>query len=131
MCTRAKYALAITDKMLDTLGDDLGSGYDIGCAFAATLKSSPLLREKARSSRLRMLVPAFHGHAHNRACQLGWHPLYIPGVGLEDFETCERVFSQSNHLAAITRHASGFHRHQAIEEWAAFWDEDKYANVGE
>lgn len=55
--------------------------------------------------------------------------MYIPGAGLEDFETCERVFSQSNGLARGTRHASGFHRIQALEEYFKFWDEDKYAHL--
>jgi len=106
-------------------------GYDIGCAFASTINSSVLLCDQAKLKHLQMLVPAFHGHAHNCACQLSWHPLYIPGVGLEDFETAERIFSQSNHLAATTHHASAFHRHQAIEEWATFWYQDKYANLSE
>lgn len=56
--------------------------------------------------------------------------MYIPGIGLEDFETCERLFSISNGLARGTRHASPFHRYQAIEEFFRFWDEDKYANLG-
>ncbi|KAF8578460.1 hypothetical protein K439DRAFT_1638825 [Ramaria rubella] len=125
----AKYGLAITDKILEALGDNIGEGDDIGCAFASTVNSSILLGDKACQRHLRMIVLAFHGHAHNRSCQLSWHPLYIPGLGLEDFETCERVFLQSNHLAAVTWHTSAFHCHQAIEEWAGFWDEDKYANL--
>lgn len=42
-------------------------------------------------------------------------------------EGCEHVFSSSNELARSTRHASPFHRHQAIEQHFSFWDEDKYA----
>jgi hypothetical protein len=55
--------------------------------------------------------------------------MYISGVGLEDFETCERLFSISNALARGTRHASAFHQYQAIEEFFLFWDQDKYANL--
>ena len=76
-------------------------------------------------------VPTFHGHAHNQACQLCWHPLYIASTGLKDFETSECVFSLSNVLASGTHHASAFHWHQAIEQHFAFWDEDKYANLSE
>ncbi|KAF8503855.1 hypothetical protein BU17DRAFT_19906, partial [Hysterangium stoloniferum] len=50
-----------------------------------------------------------YGHAYCRLCQIDWHPSYIQGSGLEDFETCERVFSRSNALASSTRHASVFH----------------------
>ncbi|TDL13895.1 hypothetical protein BD410DRAFT_696918, partial [Rickenella mellea] len=70
---------------------------------------------------------AFHGHSHNRGCQVDYHPLYVEGMGRADAEGCERVFSASNAVAAGTRHSSKFHRHQAIEEHFAFWDEDKYA----
>jgi len=56
--------------------------------------------------------------------------MYIPGTGLEDFETCERVFSQSNALASGICHASTFHHYQAIEEYFGFWDEEKYFMLG-
>jgi hypothetical protein len=55
--------------------------------------------------------------------------LYIKGTGHSDGEGCEHVFSSSNDLARGTRHATRFHRHQAIEEHFTFWDQDKYANL--
>ncbi|KAF8220091.1 hypothetical protein L208DRAFT_1335769 [Tricholoma matsutake] len=75
------------------------------------------------------MVGAFRGHAHNRACQLEWHPLYIKGTGHSNGEGCEHVFASSNDLARGTHHASCFHCHQAIEEHFMFWDQDKYANL--
>ncbi|KAG2140768.1 hypothetical protein BD769DRAFT_1626225 [Suillus cothurnatus] len=75
------------------------------------------------------MVGAFHGHAHNRMCQLDWHPMYITGTGHSEGEGCEHVFSASNALACGTRHASKFHRHQMIEQHFAFWNDDKYANL--
>ncbi|KAK7040678.1 hypothetical protein VNI00_009584 [Paramarasmius palmivorus] len=76
------------------------------------------------------VVPAFHGHAHNRKCQVNWHPQYMDGVGLEDFEECERTFSRSNNLAAVTRLSTPFHRRQEILEHFSFHSEDKLANSG-
>ncbi|KAG1848223.1 hypothetical protein F4604DRAFT_1594025 [Suillus subluteus] len=73
------------------------------------------------------MVGAFHGHAHNRRCQIDWHPMYIDGTGYMEGEGCEHVFSSSNELARSTRHANPFHRHQSIEQHFSFWDEDKYA----
>ncbi|KIK21693.1 hypothetical protein PISMIDRAFT_103621 [Pisolithus microcarpus 441] len=72
------------------------------------------------------MVGAFHGHTHNRLCQLGWHPMYIEGTGNMEGEGCEHVFSAFNELAQSTRHATWFHRHQAIEQHIAFWNQDKY-----
>ncbi|KAG1719913.1 hypothetical protein EDB19DRAFT_1898598 [Suillus lakei] len=85
----------------------------------------------AQSLALRMMVGAFHGHAHNRKCQLNWHPMFITGTGHTEGEGCEHIFSSSNELAWSTRHASAFHQHQSIEEHFTFWDADKYAALAE
>ncbi|KAM6494952.1 hypothetical protein JOM56_009575 [Amanita muscaria] len=53
------------------------------------------------------------------------------GTGHSEGDGCEHVFSSSNDLARTTRHATRFHRHQAIEEHFKFWDEDKYANLSQ
>ncbi|KAJ6617355.1 hypothetical protein B0H10DRAFT_2434508 [Mycena sp. CBHHK59/15] len=124
-----KYPLAIVKQLLDQYGADIGLGYDIMCAFFKTLSRSSL-GAKVTAMRLRGVVPAFHGHAHNRACQIGWHPLYVDGVGLEDFEECERTFALSNHLASTTRLATTFHRQQQIDEHFQFQDLDKHAASG-
>ncbi|KAJ7119405.1 hypothetical protein C8R44DRAFT_624749 [Mycena epipterygia] len=124
-----KYPLAMVKWMLDHYGGDIGLGYDIMCAFWKTLKRSSL-GAKVTAMRWQGVVPAFHGHAHNRPCQIGWHPVYVDGVGLEDFEECEHTFSLSNHLAASTRLATTFHRQQQINEHFQFHDQDKHAASG-
>ncbi|KIJ28781.1 hypothetical protein M422DRAFT_91237, partial [Sphaerobolus stellatus SS14] len=113
---RAKYPLAITSKLIGLFGSDIAVGYDIGCAFASTIASSPLIGSKAKEADVSFFVPTFHKHAHNRGCQVCWHPLYNTLASLEDFKTRERIFSMSNHLTSTTRFASKFHRQQAIEE---------------
>lgn len=55
----------------------------------------------------------------------------MEGVGLEDFEECERTFHKSNELASITRLATPFHRQQQIDEHFFFHDLDKHATSGE
>jgi hypothetical protein len=122
-----KYPLAVSDHLLETYGEDQALGYDIMCAFFKTLKR---IGAKTAALRLRGVVPAFHGHAHNRECQIGWHPLYVEGVGLEDFEECERTFAKSNNLASTTRLCSPFHRQQQIDEHFFFHDLDKHASSG-
>ncbi|KAJ6472630.1 hypothetical protein C8R45DRAFT_835959, partial [Mycena sanguinolenta] len=124
-----KYPLAMVQHLLDHYGADIGLGYDIMCAFFKTLLRSTL-EPNVTAMRLRGIVPAFHGHAHNRACQIGWHPLYVDGVGLEDFEECERTFAKSNHLASTTQLCTPFHRQQQIDEHFYFNDLDKHAASG-
>ncbi|KAJ7829012.1 hypothetical protein B0H14DRAFT_3088175 [Mycena olivaceomarginata] len=94
----AKYGLAITNQLLQAFGPDLGVGYDIGCGFSSTVRDSPI-GPLAEAMNLKMLVGAFHGHAHNRSCQLKHLATYVLGLGLEDLEMCERFFSKSNGLA--------------------------------
>ncbi|KAI0684292.1 hypothetical protein BC835DRAFT_1409170 [Cytidiella melzeri] len=110
-----KYALAVIDRLMAVFGSHIGLGYDVGCDTSKTVMSSSL-QARAEDQHLRLIVPAFHGHQHNRLCQLDWHPMYIKGAGKEDFEGCERAFKDSNMLASGTRLSTAFHRHQAIEQ---------------
>ncbi|KIY53646.1 hypothetical protein FISHEDRAFT_32890, partial [Fistulina hepatica ATCC 64428] len=126
---RMKYLIAHMNKIIDRYGEDVGAGYDIMCEFMKTLRASSI-SDKVRDSRLVGIVPAFHGHAHSRSCQVWWHPLYIEGLGLIELEDCERFFAQSNELATGTRMCTPFHRRQQIVEFLHFNDLDKYASHG-
>ncbi|KAF8166947.1 hypothetical protein K438DRAFT_2064966 [Mycena galopus ATCC 62051] len=125
----AKYPLAIENVMMDAFGKDIGLGYDIGCGHAKTLKNSPL-GPKAKEHNFSLLVGAFHGHAHNRRCQLKYLATYVEGMGIEDLEGCEHIFSKSNGLSRSVWYASVFHRKQTIRTYLAHVDTfDMYANL--
>ena len=124
----AKYPLATINKLIDVHSSDQAIGSDIGCSLSATLAASSIA-QTAWAANVQLVVNAFHGHAHNHMCQLQHHPLYLPGTGLKDFETCERVFSSSNATAALIRHASHFHYVQYLELHFSQWDADKYAEL--
>lgn len=124
----ARYSLATTSRILNAYGPNTELAFDLGCAFNLTLMSS-ILGPQAREQNIHLVVDAFHGHAHNRGCQVDFHPQYILGNGRSDHAGCKRVFDSSNDLAATTRHASHFHCQQAIEQHFGFWDEDKYAQL--
>ncbi|KIK37553.1 hypothetical protein CY34DRAFT_63315, partial [Suillus luteus UH-Slu-Lm8-n1] len=123
-----KYPLASLNKLMEVFGKNILYGYDIKCALEKILLRSSLAN-RIKELNLQGVVPAFHGHAHNRLCQVQHHSKYKLGAGKEDFETCERVFSESNALASETRNATEFHRHQALDEHFRFADMDKYANL--
>ena len=126
--SRAKYPLSMVAKAMDTFGSHLLIGYDIGCVFGGTVLSSSL-GAKFQESSSRTCVNAFHGYSHNYACQSQNHPNNIVGIGLEDLETLERVFSSSNALATVTRYASAYRRRMYIDMHFKQWDEDKYLNL--
>ena len=115
-------------KILDTFGKRVLIGYDIGCSFRKTVGSSTLgpLFEELEAL---LCVNAFHGYSHNYKCQLSNHPNIIKGLGLEDLETAERIFSASNALAVVTRYMSPYRRRIYIAMFFAQWDEDKYAEL--
>ncbi|KAG1860775.1 hypothetical protein F4604DRAFT_2035060 [Suillus subluteus] len=125
-----KYPIASVKKLMDVFGSNILYGYDIKCAFEKILLRSTL-GDSAKRLNVQGVVPAFHGHAHNRLCQLQHHSKHKLGAGLEDFETCERVFSESNALASEIRNATEFHRHQALDEHFHFADMDRYTALSD
>ncbi|KAG6839861.1 hypothetical protein C0991_011015 [Blastosporella zonata] len=124
----AKNPLAILARALATLGPKLLLGYDIGCEFEKTIHSSSL-GALFKELDCRCCVNAFHGYSHNYLCQLTHHPNGIEGMGLEDLETLERVFSASNSLAPVTRYMTAYRRRVFIDLYFQHWDDDKYANL--
>lgn len=115
--------------LIDAFGSDIGGGYDISCKFRITLRRSPLGR-RSKLLNYKPLVGSFHGHAHNRLCQLNFLATYVKGMGLEDLEGGERFFSKSNALAASIRHAGVFNRKQRIVEFAKHMDRNEtYQNL--
>ncbi|KAJ4465974.1 hypothetical protein C8J55DRAFT_565970 [Lentinula edodes] len=100
----AKYPLAIVAKALEVLLPHWLMGYNIGCSFGGTILRSSLGLEFAKQ-KCRTCVNAFHGYSHNAARQQKYHPLNILGMGLENLETLEQLFSLSQ------------------------WDREKYQNL--
>ncbi|RDB25832.1 hypothetical protein Hypma_006599 [Hypsizygus marmoreus] len=110
----AKYPLAMVAKALEVLGPQHLVGYDIGCQFQSTISTSSL-GPKFTEEKCRCCLNAFHGFTHNYLCQLHHHPNCIDGMGIEDLETLERVFSLSNALAPITRYMTAYRRRVFID----------------
>ena len=104
----------MTAKMIETLGEDLLVGYDIGCGFEGTV-SRTSLGPAVKAKNLKFCVNAFHRYTHCYPCQLRYYPNVISGMGLEDLETFERMFSASNQLVSTIRYASPYHRRLFIE----------------
>ncbi|KAF8572998.1 hypothetical protein K439DRAFT_1564199, partial [Ramaria rubella] len=125
----AKYPIAIMDHLVNVFGPNIMSGYDIGCSFSGTINNSPKVGPKIRQNNTCFCCGSFHGHAHCRLCQLDWHPLYIDGSGLEEYEGCERAFSDSNGTGRRTRYATRFHRQQILTLHFERWDKDKYQEL--
>lgn len=116
-------------KALEVFGERTLMAYDVGCNLDKTINSSSL-GDKFKRLKCRCCVNAFHGFAHNYACQCQNHPHGIVGMGIEDLETLERIFSFSNQVAIVTRYASAYHRRVFIDLFFKQWDSDKYQNLG-
>lgn len=129
MSFSAKLPLAITPQIISIICDPVLLGFDIGCTFKTTLKNSSI-SAAFEACRSHVCVNAFHGYSHSYPCQLSNHPNVTEGMGIEDLETLERVFSSSNQLASVTRYASAFRRILLINFYFRQWDEEKYTNLG-
>jgi hypothetical protein len=117
-------------KALDVFGSRLLLGYDIGCSFQETVNASSL-GPRFRELVCRFCVNAFHGYSHNFKCQSRNHPNAIEGMGIEDLETLERIFSASNQLGSLTRYMSAYNRRIFIDLFFKQWDTEKYQNLGD
>jgi hypothetical protein len=104
-----KYPLAITNKLIDSLGLKQSQGYDIGCHFTKMASHGMLTGPKVQASMHAFCCSSFHGHVHNHLCQIDWLLLYYRGVGLESFKGCEHFFYESNALGDHTWHMSVYH----------------------
>ncbi|KAG1847697.1 hypothetical protein F4604DRAFT_1883982 [Suillus subluteus] len=120
----------MANKLIDVYGVNGLTSYDIGCSFSKTVAASSVA-DKVKKANHRFVVNAFHGHAHNCHCQLQYHTLYQKGLGIEDLETCERVFAGSNAVAPLIRHASYFHWLQFIDLQFNQWDQDRYQELSQ
>ncbi|KAI0080203.1 hypothetical protein K474DRAFT_1590508 [Panus rudis PR-1116 ss-1] len=125
----AKYPLAMIAMVNNNFDPDSLLGYNIACTFWKTILNSSL-GPAFKAAGHKLCVNAFHGYTHSYDCQVQHHPNVTQGVGLEDLETLERVFSASNQLAPVVRHASPYQRRQLIDAYFRQWDEDKYLNSG-
>ncbi|KAI0704566.1 hypothetical protein C8Q76DRAFT_631002 [Earliella scabrosa] len=125
----AKYPLATVSKALECMPPAWMCGFDVGCSFRGTASRSSLgtLLEQRQCE---ICVNAFHGYSHAFACQVRHHPNVIKGLGLEDFETMERIFSVSNHLASVIRYTTAYRRRVLIELHFRRWDEERYLALG-
>ncbi|KAG2030363.1 hypothetical protein BDR03DRAFT_878473, partial [Suillus americanus] len=125
-----KYALTTTNKLIDVYGANGLTGYNIRCSFSKTIAASSI-NYKVKHTNHCFIVNAFHGHAHNRHCQLQYHTLYEKGLGIEDLETCEHVFAGSNAVAPLIQHASYFHWMQFIDPQFDQLDQDCYEELSQ
>ncbi|KAJ7061379.1 hypothetical protein C8F01DRAFT_987481 [Mycena amicta] len=87
-----KYPLATVEVLLKHFGLNTALGFDTGCKLETTIQRSALGSE-ARRLCLRCLVGSFHGHAHNRRCQLEHLATYLKGMGLEDLRLRAVLFA--------------------------------------
>lgn len=85
-------------------------------ALCKTISTSSL-GSHFKENNCKCVVNAFHGYSHNWACQKVNHPNIVAGLGLEDLEMLERVFSASNTVAAVTQYITTFHRRVWINQF--------------
>jgi len=108
----------VLKKLLNAFGEDIGGWLRHWLQIQKPLSTIAPLAPRACQLRHTCLVGAFHGHAHNRLCQLSHLATYVKGLGLEDLEGCERAFlkvqctggspSICQHLPSKAGHSSIF-----------------------
>ena len=111
-------------------GKDILFAFVVGCTFSITLARSAI-SDVVREANFMCCTGSFHGAAHSRSCQLDHIITSKEGAGIYEGEGCERVFSSSNGIVVVTRHASSYYRHLRIHIYFTKWDEEKYERLGD
>lgn len=109
--------------------------YDIVCQWFINL----FLRMQAWPEDLKMptglyvrpLIPKFHAPAHKEQDHEQYSHNYAEGVGLEDGECPERVWSGHNPLANSTKTAGPGTLQDIYDDNFGFWNWQKYITLGE
>ena len=115
-------------KALEVFSEHTLMAYNIGCNLDKTIDAS-FLRKQFKELHCRCCINAFHGFAHNYACQCQNHPHGIVGMGIKNLETLEQIFSFSNQLATVTCYTSAYHCQVFINLFFKQWDKEKYQNL--
>ncbi|KAG1811154.1 uncharacterized protein BJ212DRAFT_1223160, partial [Suillus subaureus] len=102
------------ELLLDVCGMDQAIGHNIACSSHKTIATSSI-GVKAAGLNLQVVLQN--------------HPLYLNGLGLEDLETCECIFTSSNSAAILIQHASYFHWMQFLDLHFDQWDMDQYSDL--
>ena len=101
------------------------SAYDINCqfqinfsermdAFRKMTANFTTVKHFLDVNKILAGVGKFHLPAHSPRCRFKWSFNYLPGVGMTDGESQERMWSSLNHLAIRTREMSPGFRHDVL-----------------
>ncbi|CAD6934943.1 unnamed protein product [Tilletia laevis] len=98
------YAYALIQHLVDTCGiklRTLGICYDISCKIDV----SPRMKKAFQRQPVKVAyaVSLFHVYGHDYTCQLKYSPRRMPGFGLTDGESLERLWSALSDLVSLTR----------------------------
>ncbi|KIY61804.1 hypothetical protein CYLTODRAFT_384292 [Cylindrobasidium torrendii FP15055 ss-10] len=108
--------------------------YDIVCQWyknlAKRIQELPEHLRPVPGCNVAYAVPACHVKGHKVDCQC-FHSLLVQlGVGCEDAEGIERIWSLINHSAGATREQLYGHRHDTLDRRMATHNWDKYTGLG-
>ncbi|KAL9937003.1 hypothetical protein V8E36_004238, partial [Tilletia maclaganii] len=109
------YAFALLQHLIAACGANLrslGICYDIGCKLAV----SPRMKLALQDSGLNITyaVSLFHVYGHDFDCQLKYSPRRLPGFGLTDGESLERLWSALTDMVSFTRSMTTVGRRQTL-----------------
>lgn len=110
--------------------------YDISCQWFTNLdkrmaaKDWPKAFTIPKNTTLIPAIPKLHEPMHIAESHQVYSLNYIPGVGLSDMETPERVWGFHNPLGTSTRTQGWGTRHLVLDSHFSHWNWMKYASMG-
>lgn len=108
--------------------------YDIACQWFINLfqrmEHWPTHLRIPETTRLIPAIPKLHEPMHGRKNHQQFSLNFIPGVGMSDMETPERVWAGHNGLGNSTKTQGPGGRHDVLDDHFGFWNWLKYIGIG-
>ncbi|KAG6835804.1 hypothetical protein H0H93_014501 [Arthromyces matolae] len=111
-----------------------GENYDIACQWIVNIGKRmmgwPQGYQVPLTTELRPAIPKMHETAHMRENHERLSLHYLPGVGLTDGESVERIWAGHNALGNATKTMGPGTRHDVLDDHFGFWNWQKYVGTG-
>ncbi|KAG6819140.1 hypothetical protein H0H93_014961 [Arthromyces matolae] len=111
-----------------------GESYDVACQWIVNLSKRmvdwPEGYKIPSTTQIRPAIPKMHETAHEKEKHERFSLHYLPGVGLTDGESIERIWAGHNALGNATKSMGPGTRHDVLDDHFGFWNWLKYIGTG-
>ncbi|XP_064622542.1 uncharacterized protein LOC135484790 [Lineus longissimus] len=125
---RLSYPVYLLQQLMEKYGtSDISFMYDISCMFESYIKKH---HSDISLDAVKMGIPIFHAYGHKWDCQVRYSPRRLPGFGLTDGESLERLWSYLRSFSKIAKEMTPSHRIDTLTDALIHYANRKQLKIG-